>query len=33
MRGSCRPSLGLTLHPLPFLPGHGPTPVALHGRL
>lgn len=32
MRGSCRPSLGLTLYPLLSLPGHGLAPVALCGR-
>ena len=32
MRGSCRPSLELTLYPLLSLPGHGLAPVALRGR-
>ena len=32
MRGSCRPSLGLTLYPLLSLPGHGLAPVAPRGR-
>ena len=32
MRGSCRPSLGLTLYPFFSLPGHGPASVALRGR-
>ena len=32
MRGSCRPSQGLTPYPLPSLPSHGLAPVALRGR-
>ena len=32
MRGSCRPSQGLTLYPLLSLPRHGLAPVALRGR-
>ena len=32
MRGSCRPSQGLTPYPLLSLPGHRPAPVALRGR-
>ncbi len=32
MRGSCRPSLELTLYPRLSLTRHGPAPVVLHGR-
>ena len=32
MRGSCRPSQGLTQYPLLSLPIHGLAPVALRGR-
>lgn len=32
MRGSCRPSQGLTPYHLLSLPSHGLAPVALRGR-